>query len=162
VAQDVIAAPLPASRSRSRAGRPPRPTENPFLKRPLLAILVSIATVAIGMASGYAADRVAAVRAVPLSPDLLEPLRPEMRAIAAEFQGMALSLATADWQAVQDASAKIRASHLPSAKLTPAQATELEQALPEPSRRLDAEFHERAQRIEAAAAARDPALSAFH
>jgi cytochrome c556 len=47
-------------------------------------------------------------------------------------------------------------------QLTPAQAKELEQALPEGFKRLDAEFHQRAEKLGAAAGAHDPELTAFH
>lgn len=75
---------------------------------------------------------------------------------------MALSLASADWESIQETSAKIRASYLMEKKLTPAQAKELDVALPEQFKRLDAQFHQRAERLGTAAAAHDPELVAFH
>lgn len=47
-------------------------------------------------------------------------------------------------------------------KLTPAQTKELEQALPDPFKKLDAEFHQRAQKLGEAAEAHDSELVAFH
>ena len=85
-----------------------------------------------------------------------------MREIITGVQGIAVSLASADWQAIQEASTKIRTSYIMEKKLTPAQAKELEQALPERFKQLDAEFHQRAERLGAAAAAHDSELVAFH
>jgi cytochrome c556 len=47
-------------------------------------------------------------------------------------------------------------------KLTPAQAKELANALPEQFKQLDAEFHQRAEKLGAAATAHDPELAVFH
>ena len=47
-------------------------------------------------------------------------------------------------------------------KLTPSQAEELERALPQRFKELDAEFHLRAQRLGAAAAAHDAELVVYH
>jgi cytochrome c556 len=47
-------------------------------------------------------------------------------------------------------------------KLTPTQAGELEKALPEQFKQLDAEFHQRAERLGAAAAVHDAELVVFH
>jgi len=89
-------------------------------------------------------------------------LRAEMREIAAGVQVMALSLATADWETVQETSAKIRASYIMEKSLTPAQASELQQGLPERFVQLDSAFHQRAGQLGAAAAAHDAELAAFH
>jgi len=99
---------------------------------------------------------------IGLSPDLLALLGEEMREIAAGVQGIALSLATADWKSMEETSAKIQASYIMQKKLTPAQARELEHALPADFKRMDAEFHQRAGRLGLAAAAHDPELAAFH
>lgn len=85
-----------------------------------------------------------------------------MREITTGVQGIAVSLATADWQSIQETSTKIRTSYIMEKKLTPAQAKELEQALPEQFKQLDAEFHQRAEWLGVAAAAHDPELVAFH
>lgn len=74
---------------------------------------------------------------------------------------MALSIATADWKSIQDTSMKIRASYIMEKKLTPAQAAELKTALPERFKKLDADFHNRAEKVGAAAAAHDAELVVF-
>ena len=101
--------------------------------------------------STYAAD-------VKLSPQVLDLLRAEMREVSVGVQAMAFSIASADWRAMQDTSARIRASYIMEKKLTPAQARELETALPPRFRVLDAEFHDRAGKLGAAAAAHDAKL----
>jgi|GEM_PF-869114 len=99
---------------------------------------------------------------IKLSPDLQNLLRVEMREITTGVQGIAVSLATADWHSIQEISTKIRTSYIMEKKLTPAQAKELEQVLPEQFKQLDAEFHQRAEWLGVAAAAHDPELVAFH
>jgi cytochrome c556 len=99
---------------------------------------------------------------VELSPELLTLLTAEMRAQATGAQSVALALATADWQSIQDTSSKMQASYIMEKNLTPAQVKELAQALPAHFKQLDAEFHQRAARLGAAAAAHDPELVAFH
>lgn len=99
---------------------------------------------------------------IKLSPDLQNLLRVEMREITTGVQGIAVSLATADWHSIQEISTKIRTSYIMEKKLTPAQAMELKQVLPEQFKQLDAEFHQRAEWLGVAAAAHDPELVAFH
>lgn len=127
----------------------------------LTAILV-IASLAAGATYTRAAREHAPNQGFSLSPDLLDLLRAEMRELASGVQGVALSLATADWEAIEETSANMRASYIMEQKLTPAQADELQKALPARFRQLDADFHQRAERLGAAAAARDPELVAFH
>ena len=95
---------------------------------------------------------------VKLSPAVLELLRAEMREVSAGVQAMAFSIASADWRTLQDTSARIRASYIMEKKLTPAQARELETGLPQRFMVLDAEFHDRAGKLGAAAAAHDAKL----
>ncbi len=95
---------------------------------------------------------------VKLSPQVLDLLRAEMREISAGVQAMAFSIASADWRAIQDTSARIRASYIMEKKLTPAQARELETALPPRFKAQDADFHARAGKLGAAAAAHDAKL----
>lgn len=97
-----------------------------------------------------------------LSPELAELLRAEMRGIAAGVQVVAVSLATADWDAVRETAARIRASYVMEQSLTPGQAEELGRALPASFGLLDAEFHARAEKLAAAAQARDAELAGFH
>lgn len=124
--------------------------------------IVVIASIAAGPAGTWAADAPPPDRDLRLPPDLTEILRAEMREIASGVQGVTLSLATADWKAIQDTSARIRASYIMEKQLTAAQARELEKALPEQFRLLDAEFHQRAGQLGAAAAAQDAELAVFH
>lgn len=99
---------------------------------------------------------------IHLSPELLELLRAEMREISNGIQGIALAISAADWRSIQETSAKISASYIMKQSLTPAQAGELKHALPDRFKRLDAEFHQRAERLGAAAAAHDAELAVFH
>jgi len=133
-----------------------------FMKIILRTALVIIASLFAGSASTCAEEGNAPNQSVNLSPDLLELLRAEMREITSGIQGMALSLATADWKAIQETSANIRASYIMEKKLAPAQADELEKALPGQFRQLDDEFHQRAERLGEAAAVHDSELVAFH
>lgn len=99
---------------------------------------------------------------VELSPDLLDLLRAEMAEVSKGMQVLVVALASADWPAVGATSAKIRASYILAQQLTPGQSAELERALPERFKQLDADLHARAARLEAAADARDAELAAFH
>jgi len=132
------------------------------MTRKLLATIFVICNLASGSISTYAAEPQAPQPGIKLSPDLQNLLRAEMREITTGVQGIAVSLASADWQSIQETSTKIRTSYIMEKKLTPAQAKELEQALPERFKQLDAEFHQRAERLGGAAAAHDPELVAFH
>jgi cytochrome c556 len=128
----------------------------------LLAILLVFGSLIAGQVNTPAAEPQDADQDVRLSPELLKLLRAEMREISAGVQGIALSLASADWPSIEATSEKIRASYLMEKNLTPAQAKELEQALPAHFKRLDAQFHQRAERLGTAAALHDPELVAFH
>ena len=66
-----------------------------------------------------------------------------------------MALASADWKSIHVTSKHIRASYIMEKKLTEAQAKELESALPAYFKQLDAEFHQRAAKLGAAAAAHD-------
>jgi hypothetical protein len=117
-----------------------------------------------GLAAGHA---VAAEQPVPsqdigLSPDVRELLLAEMREIAGGMQSVAMALAIGDWQSIADTSARIRASYILEKKLTAAQAEELERVLPQEFKRLDAEFHSRAEQLGSAALAHDPERAAFY
>ena len=125
----------------------------------LSAILVG--SLIAGSEYAYSAEPHLATKDVKLSPELLNLLRAEMREISGGVQGMALSIATANWESIQETSAKIRASYIMEKKLTPAQAAELEAALPEQFKQLDAGFHKRAEKVGTAAAAHDAELVVF-
>jgi len=126
-----------------------------------LATVIAVSILATVSVQSYAAEPHTRHGGIVLSPDVLNLLREEMREIAGGVQGVALSLATANWSSIEETSIKIRASYIMEKKLTPAQAKELDKALPERFKRLDAEFHQRAEKLGAAAAAHDPELAVF-
>lgn len=115
-----------------------------------------------GPLSGQPAGAATGAPNLALSPGLLELLRAEMLEVASGMQVIALALASGDWQAVANTSAKIRASYILEQRLTPDQIRELELALPDGFKRIDADFHRRAERLHDAAKARDPEMAAFH
>jgi cytochrome c556 len=127
-----------------------------------LAIVIAISSLVAVPVHSYATEPHGPQDGIVLSPDVLNLLRTEMREIAGGVQGIALSIATADWKSIEEISNKIRASYIMEKKLTSAQAKELENALPDQFKLLDAEFHQRADKLHAAAAARDPELTLFH
>lgn len=127
-----------------------------------LATVIIISSLAAVSVQSYAAEPHAQQGGIVLSPDVLNLLREEMREIAGGVQGVALSLATANWRSIEETSTKIRASYIMEKKLTSAQAKELDKALPEHFKRLDAEFHQRAEKLGTAAAAHDPELAVFN
>jgi len=127
----------------------------------LWAMLFVIGGLSAGGLTANAEGPSAPHQRVELSPGLLDLLRTEMREIADGVQDIALALASADWQAIQETSAKMRASYIMEQKLTPKQEKELAEALPERFKQLDAEFHQRAQRLGSAAATHDAEIVAF-
>lgn len=132
------------------------------MKTVILISILAVASLATGAEYARAEEPRAASAELKLSPGLLKLLRAEMREISAAVQGIAVSIATADWKSVKETGANIRASYLMEKQLTPAQAAELEKALPARFKRLDAEFHERAGKLSAAAATHDAELVTFH
>jgi hypothetical protein len=128
-------------------------------KIPVLAVLVLVAA-ACGASSSPRAG--ADGEPIRLSPQLLELLRAEMREIAAGVQVVAAALAAANWAAIHETGAAIRASYIMEKSLTPEQAAELERALPAEFKRLDAEFHERALRLAMTAETHDAEIVSFH
>ena len=132
------------------------------MQNTFLATVIAISSLAAVSVNSYAAEPHTPQDGIVLSPDVLNLLREEMREIAMGVQGIALSLVTADWRSIEKTSTKIRASYIMEKKLTSAQATQLEKALPEQFKRLDAEFHQRAEKLGAAAAGHDPELAVFH
>jgi cytochrome c556 len=135
--------------------------ERKSMRARILITIVVIGGLITGTGFTYAAEPSAADKDIKLSPELLNLLRDEMREIAGGVQAMALSIATADWKSIQETSAKIRASYIMEKKLTSAQARALEAGLPERFKELDAAFHQRAEKLGAAAAAQDAELVAF-
>ena len=96
-----------------------------------------------------------------LSQDVRSLLRAEMVEIAAAVQTVAVSLATGDWESIESISENIRASYVMEKNLSDSQRHELEDQLPDYFKRLDAEFHARAEKLGAAAATQDPETVAF-
>jgi cytochrome c556 len=127
----------------------------------LLAAIIIIGSLGAVSVHTFAAETHAARQDLTLSPDLLNLLRAEMTEIAGGAQGIALSLAIANWISIQETSEKIRASYIMEKKLTAAQAKELERALPEHFKQLDRDFHQRAEKLGEAAAGHDAELVAF-
>lgn len=100
--------------------------------------------------------------AIELSPDLLELLRAEMREISSGVQTITVSLAMADWDAIERTGSKIRDSYIMKQKLTAGQKHELHHSLPDAFKHLDAQFHARAGKLAAAAVTQDYELVSFH
>ena len=97
-----------------------------------------------------------------LSTEVRELLRAEMREVATGTQQLAVSIAGADWATVAATANRIRASYIMAKRLSSVQRAELEGALPERFKLLDAGFHDRAGRLAAAATAHDAELTVFH
>jgi len=84
-----------------------------------------------------------------------------MREVVWGMQKILVALASADWKTVRDSSDRIRAIYVMEKKLTPEQEKELEQILPQRFKQLDADFHRRAARLEAAASEHDAKRATF-
>lgn len=123
-------------------------------------ILLSALSLSVGSVS--AQEVPTANGDLQLSPELIELLRAEMRALLSGVQSLPGGIATADWRSVVETSAEIRSSYILDQKLTPGQKKELSASLPEHFKRLDSQFHLEAKKLEAAAATHDALLSAFH
>lgn len=108
------------------------------------------------------AETVGANREPALSPEVRELLRAEMREVATGTQQLTVAIAGADWATVAATANRIRASYIMAKRLSSVQRAELEGALPERFKLLDAGFHDRAGRLAAAATAHDAELTAFH
>lgn len=124
--------------------------------------LIFLITMVFGCVSANAQEPHPAQNDLQLSPELMELLRAEMRALLTGIQSLATGIATADWSSVADTSAQISASYILDQKLTPAQREELGTSLPEHFKRLDSEFHLEAEKLEAAATNHDAQLVTFH
>jgi len=78
----------------------------------LLATIFVICNLVSGSIDSYAAEPQAPQPGIKLSPNLQNLLSAEMREITAGVQGIAVSLATADWHSIQETSTKIRTSYI--------------------------------------------------
>jgi len=123
---------------------------------------IFLAAIALSGVSVSAQEAPSGKHDLQLSPQLMELLRAEMRALLSDVQLLPAGIATADWRSVADTSAQISASYILEQKLTAAQREELSNSLPEHFKRLDSNFHLEAKKLEAAAANHDAQLSAFH
>lgn len=129
--------------------------------RMLCGVLLASA-VAWLAAGGARAQEPHAAPALAISPELTELLREEMRGISGGVQTLVTAIATGDWKTIADTSAQIRASYIMEQKLTAAQKQELETALPEVFKIMDANFHREAANLGHAAEARDAELTSFY
>tara|TARA_R110001592_G_scaffold50620_1_gene156378 strand:- start:12457 stop:12954 length:498 start_codon:yes stop_codon:yes gene_type:complete len=124
-----------------------------------IAVLAITIAICIAPAPSFAGDKEKS--AVDLSPELMTLLKAEMGALGNGIQSVALSIATADWKAVNETAKKMHASYIMKKSLTPAQSLELRQKLPSEFKRLDMEFHARAKQLAQATESPDPELIAF-
>ena len=99
---------------------------------------------------------------INFSTELLALIRAEMLEIAGGIQTISLSIAVADWDTIQKTSIKLRDSYIMDQNLSTQQAQELKEILPENFKLLDAEFHQRADKLGIAAQNKDPEMVAFH
>ena len=99
---------------------------------------------------------------IQVSQELRDLLWAEMQEVAAASQAIPMYLATGDWLSVQRAGEQLRATYVMQKSLSEAQREELREKLPGQFKQLDLEFHERATKLAAAAADKDPELIAFH
>lgn len=132
-----------------------------MLSRPLVLTLF-IGALAVQSACADTAQPHPAGQDLELSPEVMNLLRAEMEEITAGMQTIAVSLAAADWGSIQETSERIQSSYIMKRKITQEQASELEQSLPQQFKQLDAEFHQRAEKLGEAAADHDAELVAFH
>lgn len=96
-----------------------------------------------------------------LSAEVMALLGAEMREITGASQGLVFAIASGDWASLERISEQIRASYVMEKSLSPSQRDELESALPDHFKALDAEFHARAGKLGDAAVARDPEMAAY-
>lgn len=132
------------------------------MKQLVLFSVFMVAGLTAAVAPAHAAGPATAPQSLALSPGTLALLRAEMVEIAGGVQGIALALASADWHTIAKTAERIRASYVMEQSLSPEQAAELEQQLPEAFRQLDSAFHQRAEKLAIAARSGDAELVAHH
>ena len=123
--------------------------------------LAVLGIVFIGSTTAYAEETAASPDDLQLSQEVRSLLQAEMREIAVAVQAVAVSLATGNWESIETISENIRTSYVMEKNLTDSQRHELEDQLPDYFKRLDAEFHARAEKLGLAAAAHDAETAAF-
>jgi hypothetical protein len=124
--------------------------------------LVFLSVAMLGVVPLSAQETPPAGNELKISPELLEMLRAEMRALLSGVQSLPAGIAMADWKSVATTGAQMRASYILDQELTAAQKKELGASLPEHFKRLDADFHLESKKLEEAATNHDAQLSAFH
>ena len=97
-----------------------------------------------------------------LSAEVRELLRAEMREVSGGVQALVPAIPAGDWKAIVDIATKIKGSYIMEQKLTQAQREELEQALPEVFKLMDANFHREAGNLVRAAESRNGELTSFY
>lgn len=128
----------------------------------LVSALGCFAAGAVRAQEPHAGAAPAPAQALAISPDLRELLREEMRGISKGMEALVTAIATGDWKTVAETSARIRASYIMEQRLSAAQKDELEAALPEVFRIMDANFHREAGNLGRAAEVRDAELINFY
>lgn len=128
-------------------------------REPLFFAVLGI--IFVGSTIAHAEEPPASPNDLQLSQEVQSLLQAEMREIAVAVQAVALSVATGNWESIKSISENIRTSYVMQKNLTDSQRHELEDQLPDYFKRLDAEFHARAEKLGLAAAANDPETVAF-
>ena len=98
--------------------------------------------------------------ALQMSPELRQLFQAEMRELLAGTRTIAESLPVANWEGIATSAAAMRDSYVLEKKLTKAQEAELAK-LPEQFRLMDQALHLRAEKLVAAAKARDTEAVSF-
>ena len=124
--------------------------------------IVTLLCIWIGSSIAYAQEPPVLPDDLQLSQELRTLLQTEMREIAVASQAVVMSFVMGDWQSIQRVSEQIRASYVMERNISNSQKKELENKLPDHFKRLDAEFHARAEKLGSAAAAEDLEMIAFH
>ena len=127
-----------------------------------IRIVVALTVTVLFCSTGYTEEAPEAHKTINLSPETLVLLQAEMRELAVASQAMVISYVSGDWKSIQRISEQIRNSYVMEQNLTDAQKQELADKLPEGFKRLDVDFHSRADRLESAAAQKNSELVAFH
>jgi len=127
-----------------------------------IQMIVALAATVLFCNTAYTEEAPEPHNTINLSPETLNLLRAEMRELAVASQAMVISYVSGDWKSIQRISEQIRASYVMEQNLTDSQKQELAEKLPERFKRLDADFHSRADRLESAATNENSELVAFH
>lgn len=127
----------------------------------IMHILAAAALILGGFQSTSAEQSAAGPTSLPMSPELLELFRAEMRELLGASQTISLALPVGDWASIADTSEKMRKSYILEKELTKGQREELD-SLPEQFKSLDKQFHMRTEKLSHAASQKDAELTAFY